>query len=36
MPEIIEKLVGQDIKVNAVIPRTSLEEYFLELTEGVT
>ncbi|MFC1550366.1 ATP-binding cassette domain-containing protein, partial [Candidatus Neomarinimicrobiota bacterium] len=36
IPEIIEKLVDQEIKVNAVIPRTSLEEYFLELTEGAT
>jgi ABC-2 type transport system ATP-binding protein len=34
LPEIVEKLVGENIKVSAVIPRTSLEEYFLGLTEG--
>jgi ABC-type multidrug transport system ATPase subunit len=33
VPEITRKLVEQGVEVNAIIPSTSLEAYFLSLTE---
>jgi ABC-2 type transport system ATP-binding protein len=34
IPGIVEKLVNAKIQIRAIIPRTSLEEYFLDITEG--
>jgi len=36
VPELTRRLVANNIQVNAIVPRRSLEEYFLSLTESET
>jgi ABC-type multidrug transport system ATPase subunit len=34
IPDLARALVGQDVNIEALVPRRSLEEYFLSITEG--
>ncbi len=34
IPELTDKLVREQVKISAIIPRRSLEDYFLKITQG--
>jgi len=36
VPALARKLIENDVQVNAIVPRRSLEDYFLSLTESET
>jgi len=36
VPALVRKLIEDNIQINAIVPRRSLEDYFLSLTESET